>query len=148
MSINRRDFTRGAIAATAALATITPSGAVFVPSAPIAPLLPAWVVGTSGDWNWRVIRASTEADAVSAWCNAEYGRCSPVEGVLAERHEEWDDVHVETGDERWFKSGMGVNCDQCGYEAFIDHGGALDGSEFICEDCALARRYIDEDEGA
>jgi hypothetical protein len=135
--IDRRNFLVGS-AAVAVLAAAPPLAIVPTPS------LPAWAVGTEGDWNWKVIRAPTIERAKAIWCGEEYGDCRAIAGLMAQRKEEWDAIPVRVGDETWFKSGLGVNCDRCGCETWESDDAEQRGSEFICRDCVMSDCDIED----
>lgn len=62
MTLSRRQAL--AIGAAAIVAPALPAAAA---AAPGAQLLPAWAVGSEGEFNWQVIRAATEREAKLAW---------------------------------------------------------------------------------
>lgn len=118
--------------------------------------LSSFAVGTPGEWDWRVIRARTEDDALLRWieeysgetkcsgdandpdfepdyCECEF--CRLTRAIEAERHPEWDGKPVETGDATWFMSGLGANCSRCSYETFLEEDGRVVDEKVVCHDC-------------
>ena len=145
--MNRRQFICTAVAA-AAMPLPVPLAIKAAPAA--SPLLPAWTVGTPGEWDWQVVRAKTNEDAVTAWAeesgyykgedcsdgpDCECDFCWQTAGVDADRQERWDNIDVTAGDEHWFKAGMGSNCKRCGYETFQEEGGRFVAGAVVRGDC-------------
>ena len=114
--------------------------------------LPAWMVGTPDEYDWQVIRAATEEEAIAEWLDdvgieCECGevldsgevigpedcyRCS--HSVEAERSTYFDDIdNPKAGD--WLRAGMGAHCSRCDEEVHVEAGGHAIGDEAVCEDC-------------
>ncbi len=158
--MNRRDLLRGAAASAAVVALpFTPAlSAVVEPAA--SPILPAWIVGTDGEYNWQFIRAASRSEALTAWIADMYGEDScytnagaPPEDcdcdfcyhrhcLEANRMEHWDALLHEPIPADWLESGIGHICEACGYETSQDGGAKIiSGAPFtrktvLCEDCA------------
>lgn len=100
--------------------------------------LPAWAVGSDGDFNWQVMRAETEKQAKEDWIE-EYGNeeDSP-ESLSAHRMPSWDGKEVTK--RMWFKY-YGAFCDVCGYETFRENCGIIDRKGLVvCEECQNDRK--------
>lgn len=141
--ISRREVLLGTAAVVAAAA---------IPSAPItitAPVevIPAWAVGTPGEFNWQHIVAKTADEAkrifLSEWtddsCEGEEGApCGECEtctlDVEAERKPMWDGLK-DTSPGDWLRADMGTYCSRCSYETFPHENGYAVGSEAVCEEC-------------
>lgn len=149
MSMSRREVLIGAAAVGAAVSLPAVAGG----TAWTTPPMPAWSVGTPGEWDWQVIKAATEHEAKIAWLSDMHSiepceKCAghPVEGceceaaeymsgIDADRRPEWDGKTVVAGDATWFSAGLGAYCGRCGSEAFRDDGGRAVKAEVVCEDC-------------
>lgn len=141
--ISRREVLLGTAAAVAATALPT-MPAIAAPSPEI---LPAWVVGTPGEFNWQhiVARTAEEAERIfrAEWCDdscegeedAPCGECDFCTlDVDHERKPMWDGKSdVTPGD--WLRSGTGHICSRCSYETFPQEGGHGVGDEAVCADC-------------
>lgn len=153
-NLSRRAFL--ASASAAAVVAGLPAGA-SVSVAPIAPtpkpLLPAWIVGTPGEWDHEVIRAATREAAIAFRaeecdfaddpdpedggggpdCDCE--ACTARGGYEATRVEAWDQKPSESitsGD--WLKAEFCANCERCGYETDFENGCSV-GTKAVCHDC-------------
>lgn len=143
--ISRREVLIGA-AAVAAVANIPAMPALAAP----AEVLPAWVVGSEGEYNWQHIIAKTEREALRLFAednggdyeedcgHAEYHDgcdcCEEIFQYIAERKPVWDGrSEVSPGD--WIRSGTGHICSRCGYETSPDEGAHGVGDEAVCEEC-------------
>ena len=145
--LSRRDLLIGA-AAVAAVANIPTLPAM----AASAEVIPAWVVGTPGEFDWQHIIARTEEEARRFFaaevvggetaceeggaddCDCEF--CQSFNGVEAERKPMWDGKSydgITPGD--WLRSGTGHICSRCSYETFREEGGHGVGNEAVCEEC-------------
>lgn len=144
--LSRRELLVGA-AAVAAAANIP----AIIPSPAAAPALPAWVVGTPGefDWQFQVGRTAEEAirnyvceivggdgceEANDPDCDCEW--CYKIKSVEAERKPMWDgkrEDEIAPGD--WIRSGTGHTCSRCSYETFPEEGGHGIGREAVCSEC-------------
>jgi hypothetical protein len=139
----------GAAALTAAIVPATTA----IAQAPT--LLPAWFVGTAGEWDWEFVRGATEQDAILNYlgerglgitCEAvEEGEpvppedcdcevCMVIGRVDAERKTGLDNVRNPTK-AQMFENGLGQYCDRCDYEAYPNESGYVVGSEVVCSDC-------------
>jgi hypothetical protein len=146
--ITRRDAL--ALAGAAVLAAAIPPAEAAI--APTAPPLPAWAVGTPGEWNWQAVEALTEHEAKLAWirdqyqieecedgcggsdeCDCEF--CDHLRSLEADRKPKWDGKSVTAGDTTWFASGLGAYCDRCSYETSRDECGHVVNNEVVCEQC-------------
>lgn len=117
--------------------------------------LPAWFVGTAGEWDWEFVRGATEEDAILNYvaerglgvvceaveegepvapedCDCEF--CMVKGRVDAERKPGLDSVRRPTK-AQMFENGLGQHCDRCDYEAYPNESGYAVGSEVICSDC-------------
>lgn len=144
MSISRRELLVGAAALAAA--TNIPAMPAMTATAP-AEVLPAWVVGTPGEFNWQhiVARTASEAERIfrAEWtddsCEGEEdapcGECDFCTlDVESERKPMWDGKSdVTPGD--WLRSGTGHICSRCSYETFPEEGGHGVGDEAVCSEC-------------
>jgi hypothetical protein len=153
--LSRREAIK--LAAGGLVAAVAPLPALAATiKAPIAAsaVLPAWAVGTPGEWDWRVIEAATELEARFAWLDdggpgsdCEQGgkageredcdcdSCSEFRGLDTDRKEHWDGKGVIAGDGMWFESGLGAYCSRCNEEAFSHDGGAVVAGEVVCGEC-------------
>jgi hypothetical protein len=125
-----------------------------IPAAAVAPVaapLPAWTVGTSGEFDWQMVRALTEKDARLLWASdftgddacedggppkddCECDLCSKFRCAEVNRVEQWDSLdEVKPAD--WLRVGFGHVCSRCGYETFREEGGKAVGDEAVCEEC-------------
>ena len=142
--ISRRDVLIGA-AAVAATANI-PSISIAATS-PAEAILPAWAVGTPGEFNWQHIVARTAEEAErryrAEWCDdscegeedAPCGECDTCCLELdATRVPAWDGKK-DTTNADWLDVGMGTYCARCNYECFADSGAKNVNGEAVCEDC-------------
>lgn len=149
---SRRNFL--ALSGAAIAASVVPFTAATTPIATVAkPLLPAWVVGSDDNWNYRVIRAATEHDARVRWMSAEEGtdgkceedrpfneecdcdECRLYFSADATRHPEWDDKSVKIGDQHWHAAGLGSHCARCSEEAFDHDGAKFVANSVVCCEC-------------
>jgi hypothetical protein len=147
-----RRFLLAAAAVTTAAAAIpaVPALAAEVAAPAAAPPLPAWVVGTPGEYNWEIVRASTSEKAIELWCadncqhdyeEDEHGNpASPCECVAcawetrASRADQFDDIAKPTpGD--WMRAGLGYTCSRCSEETDPQNTGHAVGDEAVCEGC-------------
>lgn len=143
---------REAIALTGAAAVVAtaPLPAVSATLTSGTPALPAWAVGTPGDWNWQHIRAESEGAAIRAWVSDEYGispcergetcgdgcdYCEIADSIQAERLPRWDGLDRPPNNGDWLDAGMGAYCNRCGYETDPDCGGRNVNGDAVCEDC-------------
>lgn len=147
MSTTRRDILKGGGAATVLImsgASLT--AAASTPSAP----LPAWIVGTPGEYNWQFIRAATSDQARRFWAEDQVGvdcedgmpasgcdcdTCYAFNGADTERRGEWDDFKHEPTPADWLRSGVGYSCARCRDEADPYSGARAVGDEAVCESC-------------
>ena len=146
MLINRRELLVGAAAlATSASLPVLPS--ITAP----AEIIPAWVVGSEGEFNWQHIIAKTEREACRFFaqecgdyedeCDHDSYQegcdcCESISAYDAERKPMWDGKpydSISPGD--WLRSGTGHVCSRCSYETFPEEGGHGVGDEAVCEDC-------------
>ena len=149
MKINRRQLIIAGAAGFAA-AALPSSSCLDVPIA--AAPLPAWAVGTPGDWDWHAISAPTERAAKLLWCEETVGAdtceggpviadncrcdfCQAFSSIEAQRRPEWDGKGVTVGDIDWFESGFGTYCARCSYETDSGDGGHFVNGKAICIDC-------------
>ena len=143
--LSRREMLIGA-AAVAVAANIP--AAIAAPSVP-AEVLPAWVVGTAGEFDWQHVTGRTAEEAIHNFlceriggdgceegnepdCDCEW--CSTIGGLEVERKPMWDGKDdVTPGD--WLRSGTGHICSRCSYETFREEGGHGVGDEAVCAEC-------------
>lgn len=144
--VSRREVLIGA-AAIATVANIPNLPALTTPAA--AEVLPAWVVGSEGEYNWQHIIARTEREALRLFAedcgdydedceHPEYqDGCDCCEAIFqntAERKPMWDGrSKVSPGD--WIRSGTGHICSRCSHETSPDEGAHGVGDEAVCEEC-------------
>jgi hypothetical protein len=146
MLIHRRELLIGA-AALAASASFPVLPSIAAP----AEIIPAWVVGSEGEFNWQHIIAKTEREACRFFaqecgdyedeCDHDSYQegcdcCKSIDAYDAERKPMWDGKpydSVSPGD--WLRSGTGHVCSRCGYETFPEEGGHGVGDEAVCEEC-------------
>lgn len=143
--ILRREVLIG-VAAIAAVANIPAASALATPTPEV---LPAWVVGSEGEYNWQHITARTEREALKLFAedcgdyeedcgHVEYQDgcdcCEEIFQYTAERKPMWDGRReVSPGD--WIRSGTGHICSRCSYETSPDEGAHGVGDEAVCEEC-------------
>jgi hypothetical protein len=145
-NLSRREVLIGA-AAVAAAANIPALPTMAAP----AEIMPAWVVGSEGEFNWQHIVARTEREARRFFAqevgdyeedcdHAAYqdycGCCEAIAQYDAERKPMWDGKgynEITPGD--WLRSGTGHVCSRCSYETFPQEGGHGVGDEAVCEEC-------------
>lgn len=145
-----RRFLLAAAAMTAASAAIPVSAAAPTPAPHVGHRLPAWIVGTEGEFDYEMVRASTAADAIAARVAELTGqdRCSCAPGDFdgcaycdiapsydAYRVEVFDTLERDPTGAEWFSAGLGTHCDRCGFETHPETGGVAIGKFAICEDC-------------
>lgn len=146
--LSRRDLLVGAaaIAAAAHLPTVTAT-TVQAP----AEIIPAWIVGTPGEFDWQHVVAKTQREAFLEWLsetgNCDFEEecthedyhegcdcCEAIGSLEAERKPMWDGRRdVTPGD--WLRSGTGHICSRCSYETFSEEGGHGVGHEAVCAEC-------------
>jgi hypothetical protein len=147
-ALSRRDILVGAaaIAATASIPTLP----AIAESATVAKdVIPAWIVGTPGEFDWQHVGGRTAEEAIRNFvcetvggdgceegnepdCDCEW--CYAIIGLEAERKPMWDGKSdVTPGD--WLRSGTGHVCSRCSYETFPEEGGHPVGDEAVCEEC-------------
>jgi hypothetical protein len=144
--LNRREILIGTIA-VAATANLPP---VVVAGKP-AEVLPAWVVGSNGEFDWQHIIARTEWEAKRFFaqdcgdyedeCDHDGHHegcdcCDSIASYEAERKPMWDGTpydKITPGD--WMRSGTGHVCSRCSYETFPEEGGYGVGNEAVCSEC-------------
>jgi hypothetical protein len=134
-------------AVTTALPISVAESATIVPEPP----MPAWVVGTPGEFDWQFSVGRTADDAIRNYiceriggdgceeggkpdCDCEW--CDLVGSVEAERKPMWDgkrEADIKPGD--WLRSGTGHICSRCSYETFPEEGGHGIGDEAVCSEC-------------
>lgn len=154
-NLSRRAFL--ASASAAAVVAGLPAGA-SVPVAPVAaaskPLLPAWIVGTPGEPDHEIIRATTREAAIrfrAEECefsdepdeeeglggpDCECCACFERNGYEATRVEAWDARPTASiKDVDWLKAGFDATCVRCGYEASQDDGSRAVGEQVVCYEC-------------
>jgi hypothetical protein len=148
-NLSRREVFIGAAAVVAA-ASIPAISAIPAAAAP-AELIPAWVVGSEGEFNWQHVVARTERQALRFFaqecgdyeedCDHDSHQddcdcCDAIASYTAERKPMWDgkrEGEITPGD--WLRSGTGHVCSRCSYETFPEEGGHGVGNEAVCEEC-------------
>lgn len=147
-ALNRREILVGA-AAVAAVTAIPVQAAAA--TAPVAEILPAWAVGSEGEFNWQHIVARTEREAQRIFvCDNGYDDfeeecahdshedgcdcCDVLAAFDAQRIPRWDGLSRTTNAD-WLRANMGSLCSRCGYETFREEGGHPVGDEAVCSDC-------------
>lgn len=153
MSLTRREALKIGVGTIAALAVPVSSVAAMTRSVAAAETIPAWVVGTPGEFDWQHIIAKTEREAIRIFaCDAgnddfeeecdhkEYRDgcdcCEALSQFDAERKPMWDgkpEGQITAGD--WMRSGTGHICSRCSYETFPGEGGHGVGAEAVCSEC-------------
>jgi hypothetical protein len=145
------DLTRRQVLVLTAAAAVTAVAPIEIaPAAP--PPVPAWAVGTPGEWNWQVIEAATEHDARLAWLseegvpeecahggpvprsNCDCDVCEEYAQLDTTRKSQWDGKNIVAGGVEWFAAGYGANCDRCHSETTPEDGKIVD-REIVCGDC-------------
>lgn len=143
-NVSRRELLIGA-AAVAAVATMPLIPAIAAP----AEAVPAWVVGSDGEFDWQHIVARTEREALRFFaedcgdyeedCDHDSHQdgcdcCEAIASYVVERKPMWDGkADVTPGD--WLRSGSGHICSRCSYETFPEEGGHGVGDEAVCSEC-------------
>ena len=146
MLIDRRELLVGA-ATLAASASISSLPSLAAPDE----IVPAWVVGSDGEFNWQHIIAKTEREALRMFAqecgdyeedcaHADHQEgcdcCEAIASYAAERKPMWDGKNydeITPGD--WLRAGTGHICSRCSYETFPEEGGHGVGNEAVCEEC-------------
>ena len=145
-TLNRREILigAGAVAAAARLPAVAEA-------ATPAEVIPAWAVGTPGEFNWQHVIARTAEEAKSIFraewcvdsCEGEIDHsCGDCDGcaesiwdeLVAERKSIWDGINDPTPAD-WLRAGYGTNCSRCGYETHPEEDGRPVGDEAVCEQC-------------
>lgn len=141
-----RRFVLAAAAASAAAAALPAGAAAPPPASP--PPLPAWIVGTDGDFNFQIVRAATRHEAILTLAQDETGlrACECGETVYerrcefchfasrdAYRAEHFDTIATPSAAD-WLRAGFGHTCSRCDYETFEDTGWPV-AEEAVCEEC-------------
>jgi hypothetical protein len=140
--LSRRELLIGA-AAMAAVANIPTLPDVAAPTE----IIPAWAVGTPGEFNWQhiVARTAEEAERIfrAEWCDdscegeeeAPCGECDACTlDIDATRVKAWDGkTDIFSAD--WLDAGLGTYCSRCSYECFADNGAKNVNGEAVCEEC-------------
>lgn len=144
--ISRREVLVG-LTATAAL-TVMPAAPVFAAPAPFVEVLPSWIVGTPGEFDWMHVTARTVEDALHNYtceqiggngceeggesdCDCEW--CCTIGGLEVERKAVWDGKQKVTAAD-WIRIGWGHTCSRCREETCRDNGHAV-GDEAVCDAC-------------
>ena len=147
--LSRRDLIASA---AAALAVSALPAAAEVIAAPASEVVPAWVVGTPGEFDWQHVTGRTAEEAIHNFmcetiggtgceeediapetgCECEW--CSTIGGLEAERKPAWDGI-AKTTPADWLRAGLGTICCRCGYETFPEEGGHPVSDKAICEEC-------------
>jgi hypothetical protein len=158
-NLSRREVLVGVVA-VAAVANIPMLPAIVAP----AEVIPAWVVGTPGEFDWQHMTGRTAEEAIRNFVCEEVGGdgceegndpdcdcdwCYRIKEVEAERKPMWDGKsEVTPGD--WLRSGTGHICSRCSYEAFREEGGHGVGNEAVCSDCMTLADWdiVDPDHAA
>jgi len=149
-AISRRQLLT-TVAATAAVAALPLISAVAdAPLAAPAEVIPSWVVGSSGEFNWRHIVARTQREALRFFAEdlgdydgEECGHedyqegCECCEAVCCyevDRVPRFDGKATITAAD-WLRANLGHICSRCSYETFREEGGHPVGDEAVCSDC-------------
>lgn len=160
-----RRFILAAAATSAAAATLkaVPAAPAPVAAEPVKAKLLAWTVGTPGDYNWEVVRAATEQEAIKEWIcsNVEEVECGYPDDedapapdphracvcdncympeVWARRVPAFDQKETITPAD-WIREGIGHVCCRCGDESSPDWGAVAIGDEAVCEGCITAEEF-------
>ena len=154
-------------AAAAALLPAMPAVAVqSIAETATLDVLSAWVVGTPGEWDHQMIRASSFESAQRFWINETTGltgcersgdpsqdeECDCafcIQSPEATRVPAWDDKTPDTitGPD-WLAVGFETTCARCGMETGCDNGDVV-GRDVVCHDCmTLADWWIVDPEAA
>ena len=150
-SIDRRQLLVGA----GAVAILPAVPALAVAPAP-PPFLPAFAVGTPGDYNWRVFFARTAEHARELWYE-EFGEEMAAAGEASAYNLRVDDVPhlagISTTEGEHFPSvsdcfqmGWDLNCDRCFCDVSAGEYREL-GDKCVCDDCLTAQEIDAEDHG-
>ncbi len=108
-------------------------------------VIPAWGVGTPGEFNWQhiIARTSEIAELIFRKENVEFeceedAPCGECYGctleVIAERKPVWDGI-VNPTPADWLRAGFGTYCSRCGYEAYPENDSHPVVDEAVCEEC-------------
>lgn len=162
-----RRFVLAAIATTAGAAALKAAPAVPaaapVAAAPVKPPLLAWTVGTPGEFNWEIVHAATEQEAIKEWLysNGDEVECGYPEDedapapdphrecvcgecygpeVWATRQPAFDERRDVTPAD-WIRQGIGHVCCRCGEETSPEVGAMAIGDEAVCEDCVTREEF-------
>jgi len=108
-------------------------------------VIPAWIVGTPGEFNWQHIIAKTaeKAERIFRDENCEFeceegSPCGECYGctmeVIAERKPILDGI-VNPTPADWLRAGSGTYCSRCSYETSPEENGHPVADEAVCEEC-------------
>lgn len=152
--MNRREFICAAVS-TSVAAVVPHAPAIAMPA--VAPLKPAWAVGTSNEFDWQPFRADTAEEAIRLAAEEYTGGgcrchepaifqdepcdfCERVAQYDAMRVPVWDEANPVTGAD-WLAAGIGTICSRCSSETFPEDGGRIVGEEAVCIDCMTIEDY-------
>lgn len=149
MRVSRRTLLvgAGAVAIAPALPTLPIAGAVPLPS------LPAFAVGVSGEYNWRVFFAATIERAKEMWL-AEQGLYFPEDRPTELSAEDVSYIDAKSPVEGGHNPtaadcldmGWDNNCDRCHQDVSVDFDNyrAING-ECVCQECMTPQETDAED---
>lgn len=152
--MDRRQFLVGATAGAVApliAAPVSMPAAVVSPAVAV-PLPPVWEVGTDGDMNWELLRATTKEAAMEAWldekgrCNGcAVGDCECYGTPEARRVKRLDDKLETTGpnEARRIAGWLGT-CNRCDDSEVYDWR-VLVNDEAVCDECMTLADWKTED---
>lgn len=146
--LSRRSVLLGSAAfvAAASLPAIVP----IVEASTPAEVIPAWVVGSEGEFDWQHIVAKTQREALRIFAADNSGNyeeecthedyhegcdcCEAIGSYEAQRVTKWDGLAYTTpGD--WLRANLGHICSRCSYETCRENDGHAIGQEAVCSDC-------------
>ncbi|EHK56833.1 hypothetical protein [Allomesorhizobium alhagi] len=151
LALSRRSFLASASAA-AVVATMPAGGAALAASPASAPaaVLPAFVVGTPGEYDWHAYVAENAEQAFRMWVQDRGDDECEFDPEFVTRMPAWDGRDPDTiRPADWLRADLGHCCERCGYETHSDSGAQIVAGEVVCEEClTFADRVLCDPEDA
>lgn len=148
--LSRRSFLMAGVAATLVAETgVAQALPVAPPMADPRPFLPAFQVGTPGEWDWRVYFAPTEERAKEMWCDEHDADRSVAEGLHVRPAPHLSDLAREEGDHPvsdadCYELGWDCHCNRCHSEVSADSYTII-AAACVCQDCRTPQEIDAED---
>lgn len=149
--MDRRQFLKS-VSAGAVLAALPPAAlAATVPAldvAAAAPVMPAFAVGTPGEYDWISVVAENAEAAWDFWCDEhDYeGEERAFRPEYVTRVEKWDGKDpdkIRPAD--WLSANLGHCCERCGYETHPESGARVVAGDVVCEECLTLPDQVESD---